>query len=58
MDAWKIADPIAQSDIHHSPDYVLVDGHTGHGTMFDFSVVETPTRATEVTRARYVSNES
>ena len=31
MDAWKIADPIAQRDIHHSPDYVLVDGHTTPG---------------------------
>jgi len=54
MDAWKIADPIAQSDIHHSPDYVLVDGHTGHATLFDFSV----TRQLTTERGRIAPQES
>ena len=36
MDAWKLADPEATTDTHHSPDFVLVDAQ-GRATLFDFT---------------------
>jgi len=36
MDSWKLADPEATTDIHHSPDFVLVDPQ-GRATLFDFT---------------------
>ena len=36
MDVWKLADPEATADIHHSPDFALVDAQ-GRATLFDFT---------------------
>ena len=43
MDAWKLADPEATSDIHHSPDYAFVDA-SGRATLVDFSVTRPVTK--------------
>ena len=36
MDNWKLADPESATDIHHSPDFALVDAQ-GRATLFDFT---------------------
>ena len=43
MDAWKLADPEAANDIHHSPDYAFVDAF-GKATLVDFSVTRPITK--------------